>query len=377
MVENHEISAHVPPGDPVMCPPTHRGFTLIELLVVIAIIAVLIGLLLPAVQAARDAARRAQCVNNLKQIGLALHNYHSSVGTFPMGGSKNNRKMVPGFYDFWTVWSAHAALLPGLDQGPMFNAINFDFAPELQDGIVQPTNGTITLTVVHVFLCPSDPDAGQVNTNSYHGCYGTTTNDNYPQTGGCTGLFTVQQAYQIADCPDGTSATIAFSEALVGDGKGYGRTGNNTTNPSRYRGNTFQSASVPEPPGSRVVDAFQSKDAVLAALQTCGQAFRETNFIADQRGWRWGQGVTGFTLFNTIQTPNDRQFPYGGCRFNGMPSWNMDNGFVYGASSNHPGGVNTLFADGSVRFTKDGIDRMVWWSLGTKAGGEVLSADQY
>jgi prepilin-type processing-associated H-X9-DG protein len=85
--------------------------------------------------------------------------------------------------------------------------------------------------------------------------------------------------------------------------------------------------------------------------------------------------VTGFSMFNTIQVPNDHQYAYGGCRFNGMPDWNMDNGFVFGASSNHPGGVNVLFADGSVRFVKDGIDRMVWWSLGTKAGGEVVSAD--
>jgi prepilin-type processing-associated H-X9-DG protein len=113
----------------------------------------------------------------------------------------------------------------------------------------------------------------------------------------------------------------------------------------------------------------------MAGLDACANAFRTTNYIADHRGWRWGQGVTGFSMFNTIQTPNDRQYAFGGCRFNGMPDWNMDNGFVFGASSYHPGGVNVLLADGSVRFVKDGIDRMVWWSLGTKAGGEVVSAD--
>jgi prepilin-type N-terminal cleavage/methylation domain-containing protein/prepilin-type processing-associated H-X9-DG protein len=353
------------------------GFSLIEVLVVLAIIGALVGLLLPAVQAARDAARRMECANNLKQIGLALHNYHGSFGAFPMGGSKNNRKLTPDSYDQWSVWSAHAALLPDLDQAPMFNAINFDFAPEITDGVSHPMNSTVNLSIVGVFLCPSDARAGQQNTCSYHGSYGTTTNDNYPQTGGCTGLFTVEQSYAISSCQDGSSATVAFAEALVGDGMGYGRIGHNYTDPSRYRGNVFMSASVPAPPGSRIVNAFQGKVAVLAGLEACASAFRTTNYIADHRGWRWGQGVTGFSMFNTILSPNDHEYPLGGCRFNGTPDWNMDNGFVFGASSNHPGGVNVLFADGGVRFVRDGIDRMVWWSLGTRAGGEVISSDQY
>jgi prepilin-type N-terminal cleavage/methylation domain-containing protein/prepilin-type processing-associated H-X9-DG protein len=353
------------------------GFTLIELLVVLAIIGTLAGLLLPAVQSARDGARRLQCVNNLKQIGLALHNYHQSCGSFPMGGSKNNRKLDGDSYDQWSVWSAHAAILPALEQVPMFNAINFDFAPEITDGVSHPMNSTVNLAIVNVFLCPSDARAGQQNSCSYHGSYGTTTNDNYPQTGGCTGLFTVEQSFRISNCLDGSSATVAFSEALVGDGMGYGRIGHNVTDPSRYRGNVFMSATVSAPPGARRVDASQDAAAVLAGLEACATAFRTTNYIADHRGWRWGQGVTGFSMFNTILAPNDRQFPLGGCRFNGMPDWNMDNGFVFGASSNHPGGINMLFADGGVRFVRDGIDRMVWWSLGTKAGGEIVSSDQY
>jgi prepilin-type N-terminal cleavage/methylation domain-containing protein/prepilin-type processing-associated H-X9-DG protein len=353
------------------------GFTLIEVLVVLAIIGVLVALLLPGVQTARDAARRLQCTNNLKQIGLALHNYHQSFGAFPMGGSKNNRKLNGDSYDQWSNWGAPAALLPDLEQTPMFNAINFDFAPEITDGVSHPMNSTVNLSIVLTFLCPSDARAGQQNTCSYHGSYGTTTNDNYPQTGGCTGLFTVEQSFRISNCLDGSSATVAFSEALVGDGMGYGRIGHNFTNPSRYRGNVFMSATVPAPPGSRCVDAFQNKTSVFEGLEACATAFRTSNYIADHRGWRWSQGVTGFTMFNTIQTPNDHKYQFGGCRFNGMPDWNMDNGFVFGASSNHPGGVNVLFADGSVRFIKDGIDRMVWWSLGTKAGNEVVSSDSY
>jgi prepilin-type N-terminal cleavage/methylation domain-containing protein/prepilin-type processing-associated H-X9-DG protein len=353
------------------------GFTLLELLVVVAIIGTLAGLFMAAAQAARDSARRMQCANNLKQIGLALHSYHQSWNSFPMGGSKNNRKLNGDSYDQWSVWSAHAAILPNLDQASMFNAINFDFAPEIRDGVSHPMNQTVNLSIVAVFLCPSDARAGQQNTCSYAGSYGTTTNDNYPQTGGCTGLFTVEQSFRISNCTDGTSGTVAFSEALVGDGMGYGRIGHNITDPSRYRGNVFMSATVPEPPNARRLNAFDDKAAVLAGLATCVWAFRSTNYIADHRGWRWGQGVTGFSMFNTILTPNDHQYPIGGCRFGGMPDWNMDNGFVFGASSNHPGGVNVLFSDGGVRFVKDGIDRTVWWSLGTKAGGEVVSADQY
>jgi prepilin-type N-terminal cleavage/methylation domain-containing protein/prepilin-type processing-associated H-X9-DG protein len=353
------------------------GFTLVETLAALAIIGTLVALLLLAVQSARDAARRTQCANNLRQIGLALHNYHLSFGSFPMGGSKNNRQLDGDSYDQWSIWSAHAAILPDLEQAPMFDAINFDFAPEIRDGVSHPMNVTVNLAVVATFLCPSDASAGQQNTCSYHGSYGTTTNDNYPQTGGCTGLFTVEQSFAISACRDGTSGTVAFAEALVGDGMGYGRIGHNFIDPSRYRGNVFMSATVTAPPGSRRVDAFQDRNAVLEGLEACAVAFRRTNYIADHRGWRWGQGVTGFSMFNTILTPNDRQYPLGGCRFGGMPDWNMDNGFVYGASSNHPGGVNVLFADAGVRFVRDGIDRMVWWSLGTKAGGEVVSGDQY
>ena len=162
-----------------------RGFTLVELLVVISIIAVLIGLLLPAVQAAREAARRASCLNNLKQIGLAMQNYHESIDHFPQGHSQ--AADMPGYGDKMyagvTEWSAHAEMLQYIEGGSLYNAINFSFCGGLNYGA--QCNGTAWRTLVPVFLCPSDPNAGggapafgtnvPPNTNSYRGSVGTTT----------------------------------------------------------------------------------------------------------------------------------------------------------------------------------------------------------
>ncbi|MDR3620580.1 MAG: DUF1559 domain-containing protein [Paludisphaera borealis] len=359
-----------------------RGFTLIELLVVIAIIAVLIALLLPAVQSAREAARRAQCTNNLKQIGLALHNYHTSSNVFAMGGSRSNRvyQASPTTYDDWTTWSAHAMMLPYIEQAPLYNAINFNFSPEESDGTPNAAQGTVVLAIVNGFLCPSDSNAGRRNTNSYHGSYGTTTNSNvfYPNdnnNAGCNGLFTVMQSYGVKDCTDGSSNTIAFAEALTGNGQGNGRIGGGGNAPSLYRGNVVMPASG-EPANARVYNGSSQMAAVMAGLQACATSFVAGN-IADHRGWRWADGTSGFTMFNTIQTPNDSQFRFGGCRFGCGSGCNMDSGFSYGASSNHSGGVNTLLADGSVRFVKDSISRPIWWGLGTRDGGEVISSDSY
>ena len=154
---------------------SRRGFTLIELLVVIAIIAVLIGLLLPAVQAAREAARRSQCVNNLKQIGLAMHNYHDVPATsFPMGSSRAPVATRPGENAWWGDWSRHAMLLPYLEQTPLHNAANFSVTAKGHDPAEQ-MNSTVTYTKLAGFLCPSDGQAGRNYTNSYYGSVGTTS----------------------------------------------------------------------------------------------------------------------------------------------------------------------------------------------------------
>lgn len=206
---------------------SHRkrsGFTLIELLVVIAIIAVLIALLLPAVQSAREAARRAQCLNNMKQIGLALHNYHSSQDTFPIG------EMQPGFgpagtgpnkqNGAWQYWGCLALLAPFMEQSATFNAMNFQYwAPS------DPANKTTYNMKVNSFLCPSDGGRDTPIQNSYKASTGTYAK---VQKGGglngqgsgldTNGMFTVDRCYGMRDCTDGSSQTIAFGEQAGGDG---------------------------------------------------------------------------------------------------------------------------------------------------------------
>ena len=206
-----------------------RGFTLIEIMVAISIIGILIALLLPAVQSAREVARRAQCVNNLKQIGIALHAYHQAVGRFPLATAVAYSSV--GFRTDWGTWSGQAMMLPYLDQAPLYNAINFSWTCWYGTG--QQINGTAFNTKVSTFLCPSDGLAGnwsvnsglvalgffgESNLNNYLGSLGTTTNAKSPTS---TGVFAHSTAYGIQSITDGTSNTIAFSESLVsGTGQG-------------------------------------------------------------------------------------------------------------------------------------------------------------
>ena len=335
---------------------TRSGFTLIELLVVIAIIAVLIALLLPAVQAAREAARRAQCVNNLKQIGLALHNYHSSYDTFPMGSSKNMQNL--GDYNAQHGVSAHAQILGFLGETALDNAANFNWGMNTSAtaGSIQ---STVYLAKVKEFVCPSDANAGVTNLNSYNDSTGTTTVDAIAQTAtGSTGMFTYWRSYGIASIIDGTANT----EALAGD---------NTTNWTKSAGVVSLSSL---PATADVLDASANLAAVQVGLQACNTAWnnRSASNLSTARGNYWFHGTGAQTMFNMVAPPNSKTYPWAFCS-----DGQIGAAAFASANSNHPGGVNTLMGDGSVRFIKDSVNQQTWLALGTRAGGEVLSADSY
>ncbi len=387
--------------------PSSRAFTLIELLVVIAVIGVLIALLLPAVQAARESARRMQCTNNLKQIGLALHNYHDSSGVFPpgrmtpdclQGGAPCSGNQYTDYQEVGTgpgSWTGHisiqAHVLPYLEQSNVQNALNFSVPNSLSlqalDGTITSANYTAFTRTVTQFLCPTDARGGEDlgGQNNYRANFGGSTvyaggrerPDNTVRgdaTAG-NGAFTIGRALRIAEIGDGTSQTVFFSERLMGSGRGK---------KPLVKGLDSSAALIPwsfDP----VVDtenfmrSCMRIDLFDADLDdTACFPFHGRHCTIPGKGIRvyfgWGLSWYTSTLYNHVATPNWR---YSDCgdknAWSDVPSEHA----IVSARSQHPGGVNALFGDGSVRFVKGTIDLATWRALGTRHGGEVISNDAY
>jgi prepilin-type N-terminal cleavage/methylation domain-containing protein/prepilin-type processing-associated H-X9-DG protein len=342
-----------------------RGFTLIELLVVIAIIAVLIALLLPAVQAAREAARRIQCTNNLKQIGLAVQNYHDTIGTLPLGCAvgfdRSNNPIFQG-------WGITARLLPYLEGQNQFNACNFSLANET------PENDTMMRLSVAAYLCPSDGkntqifiDGGQPRNNTN---YGFNRGDWYVWGGQVssaqpTSPFRVNTSVRLASVTDGLSNTIFAAEVK-------------THTP--YLLNC--SGLLYAPLNSQPMPTPADSPATIPPYNGCSGSLSELR--PDSGHAEWEDGNTSQAGFTTAWPPN-KVTPGS---FNGtlVPDTDLiaireENGGPTFAAvtsrSYHPGGVNILFGDGSVHFIKSTINGITWRALGTIGGGEVLSSDSY
>jgi len=342
------------------------GFTLVELLVVIAIIVLVVSFLLPALQAAREAARRIQCTNNLKQLGLGLQQYESAYGAYPpslvLAGLGNTPNWVGG-------WSLNARILPFLEQGTLFNAINWNSTFQA------PTNQTVAATSLAVFVCPSevnpypfDSSGASTGVVSYGWCLG----DWYVWGGFAMypnrTAFSPNRSRRQSEFSDGMTNTFVASEVKTRqvERTECGRFG--------FISNPGQIPDPSIPPGQ---------------LPQISNGSMCTQDLAGHTAWADGQvNQSGVT---TAWSPNTKvcgEYSESAFKFGQEPSPDLDligikesdGGPTYAAvtsRSYHPGGVNTLLADGSVRFVKESVAGTLWRALGSVAGAEIISANDF
>jgi len=367
-------------------PSSSRGFTLIELLVVIAIIAVLIALLLPAVQAAREAARRSQCVNNLKQFGLAVHNYISTHSTLPLGdyywsGSSDKAAVAPyagnGGDSYSYGWAL--AILPFAEQTAVYNAFNTVCGFRDPGGGGPTINTTVMYNQLSMYLCPSEnvvtrpqPPYGALNyvgNVGGPGCIKSFSGTMISAYWGNTASAPSTNCIGLSAITDGTSNTALFSERLMG------LTGNPAvllSDKANSKRTLFLVSTASTINGNDPV-------AAMAVLNAC-KALPGTSVAIASATYRSGQI---WTIGHPWGTAWNRYFHYGTPNTTSCETSNSNMSTLGGGqgivspTSNHSGGVNMTMTDGSVKFIKDSVNLQTWWALGTRAGGEVVSADSY
>jgi prepilin-type N-terminal cleavage/methylation domain-containing protein/prepilin-type processing-associated H-X9-DG protein len=333
------------------------GFSLIELLVVVMIISILAALLLPAVQSARETARRAQCINNLKQIGLGIQSYCALHHVFPPTCPITKHLPDGGFYSAG-YYSPLARILPQLEQESLFNSINFQEMPT--EGYTLQANLTAMTTVVGHFLCPSDdsarvPGYGRAN-------YRCSIGPDFRHAAGrlhpdsLMGPFTAHRVYGPGEFSDGLSSTVGISERLQGDW---------TIGTSHPGGDYLQTEA-----DTSSIHSVDEAVSICASLP--GSAPQES-----RGGESWFLSGLHYTLYNHAMTPNSK---VRACVFdlerNELHQRFLHDG-VMPATSRHPGGVNAMLMDGSVRFLRDGINLATWRALATRSQGEVIDATAF
>jgi len=330
---------------------SQRGVTLVELLVVVAILAATIGLLLPAVQTARETARRSSCTNNLRQIGLAAANHESARGRFPLGAESRQWDERPDFPHQFFRWSVLAHLAPYYEEERLLRSLDLTVPlyVGLSPGDIALQNRPIVKLTVPLFLCPSDvglPVSDLFGPTNYAGCTGTGIDGGTPFA--TDGLFGINSRTRVRDIRDGLSKTVAFSESILGAGPKA------TTSRDGIQADT----------GYGFVFATPLTDAA------CSRPFYY-NFT-DLRGFSWANGEYRTTLYNHARQPNSSSLDCLAALMTTADVARMYAGYGWRtARSRHRGGVTVGLADGSVRFVADTVDPAAWTAAATIAGGEL------